>query len=733
MIRFRSPIRPSLLAAALLCTAVGACGGSSEIPGTGPSSSSPPVIASFGASPPAVTTGQSSALTWSVSGATSLSIDPGVGTVTGSSTSVSPATTTIYTLTAANAAGRATSTTTVTVSPGAPAPVATVGVVLELPSIVVGQLTRATASLRDPGGILLSGRQVSWQTSDLTVAAVDASGLVLGTGAGTATVTATSEGMSGRADIVVSLPPVAPIPVSTVAVSLAESTVRVGQTTQASAVTRDADGNFLAGRTIAWSTSDAAVATVSASGVVTAVRPGTARIVATSEGKSGSASVSVSTATQIIGVVLADPVPHDAVPPDVAGCTPPYPEPDHAWANAAFPGLCVPENLAIGFPTVCPVMCFPPRTGPAFAPFFLGDLGGSYPTASGGTYAYAPPADGRYVLADAPFLPVPGSASSDPWFFTKVRVTFNTLLTGSSVQPDPAVCVAAAGLEVFVGPSTSPGPGTERTSDFDVCYEPGSVVSYWGASITFAPRSGSLLPATRYSLVGSVLDPRGFPVPVDVAVSTASVGDLGPVGVVQDVAWPSECVAGIGTGSLAIGAALPVTAPSAYTERHARGCVPYPISTVWQVLQVPSGVDVAFWPEGALAECQAQVIADPVYPVAFVTREIPRGSPIVQANWFDVTWRAGVSSGTPAAPAEVRMRYSKTGGTAQIPWLEGSVVISADPSHPGWTRLEVIRQFNGNGWSDEPLRLQNWLQDFFDGLQTRLSTGALTPQYCPLP
>jgi hypothetical protein len=80
-----------------------------------PSTGSPPSILSFTASPASTGAGESSLLSWSVSGATSLNISPGVGAVTGSSTTVRPATTTQYTLTAANAFGSASAQTTVTV------------------------------------------------------------------------------------------------------------------------------------------------------------------------------------------------------------------------------------------------------------------------------------------------------------------------------------------------------------------------------------------------------------------------------------------------------------------------------------------------------------------------------------------------------------------------------------------------------------------------------------------
>ena len=74
------------------------------------------MIQSFSADPLAITAGQSTTLIWTTSGATSLSIDQGVGTVTGTSKVVTPMATTTYTLTAANASGSATQTVTVTVS-----------------------------------------------------------------------------------------------------------------------------------------------------------------------------------------------------------------------------------------------------------------------------------------------------------------------------------------------------------------------------------------------------------------------------------------------------------------------------------------------------------------------------------------------------------------------------------------------------------------------------------------
>ena len=94
------------------------CGGTATPGGTGvgPRGGQQPSIASFTSSPAIVAPGGASTLSWTVAGATALSIDQGIGSVTGTSTSVSPTTTTTYTLTAENSQGSTTATATVTVA-----------------------------------------------------------------------------------------------------------------------------------------------------------------------------------------------------------------------------------------------------------------------------------------------------------------------------------------------------------------------------------------------------------------------------------------------------------------------------------------------------------------------------------------------------------------------------------------------------------------------------------------
>jgi hypothetical protein len=58
-----------------------------------------------------------------------------------------------------------------------------------------------TATITAAGGSVLSGRDVVWTTSDKKIATVSAEGIVKGILPGTATITATSEGKSGTAEI----------------------------------------------------------------------------------------------------------------------------------------------------------------------------------------------------------------------------------------------------------------------------------------------------------------------------------------------------------------------------------------------------------------------------------------------------------------------------------------------------------------------------------------------------
>src|SRR5207249_4018058 len=143
------------------------------------------------------------------------------------------------------------------------ASVASVAVSPASGSVPVGQTLQLTATLQDVNGNPLTGRTVTWTSSNPSVATVSTSGVVTGVTVGAATITAASEGQSGTAAITVTA---VVVPVASVTVSPATATLQVGQTTQLTATPKDAGGNPLSGRTITWSSGNAAVATVIVAG-----------------------------------------------------------------------------------------------------------------------------------------------------------------------------------------------------------------------------------------------------------------------------------------------------------------------------------------------------------------------------------------------------------------------------------------------------------------------------------
>lgn len=77
-----------------------------------------PTISSFTANPTNINQGEQTAISWDVSGATTITIEPSIGSVGASgSLTLTPSATITYTLTASNEAGSATGSTTINVTP----------------------------------------------------------------------------------------------------------------------------------------------------------------------------------------------------------------------------------------------------------------------------------------------------------------------------------------------------------------------------------------------------------------------------------------------------------------------------------------------------------------------------------------------------------------------------------------------------------------------------------------
>lgn len=187
-----------------------------------------------------------------------------------------------------------------------PGPVASVTVSPESATVVVGDSAGFFADLRDARGNPARNANVKWSVADPRVARIEGafgqSVILRALGRGATTVTAKSHGKTGSALLVVSdsQPPPPPPPGDSVAtVTVTPDTIQVaaGDTANFFATLRDANGNILSGRPVAWSVSDSTVAQIEgafgSSVVIRALRSGTSLITATSAGKSGAGTLFV--------------------------------------------------------------------------------------------------------------------------------------------------------------------------------------------------------------------------------------------------------------------------------------------------------------------------------------------------------------------------------------------------------------------------------------------------------
>jgi Galactose oxidase-like, Early set domain/Bacterial Ig-like domain (group 1)/Invasin, domain 3/Bacterial Ig-like domain (group 2) len=174
-------------------------------------------------------------------------------------------------------------------------PVATVEVSPQSPIVVAGTTLQLTAYTLDVGGEPLAGRAITWASDAPQYATVSSSGLVTGVAVGSATISATSEGVVGTSSVTVTA---TAAPVASVEVTPGSANIVVGGTLQLTATPKDAAGQPLSGRLVTWGTDMAQVATVSTAGFVTGSGQGTATITATSEGQSGTSTITVTTSGQ---------------------------------------------------------------------------------------------------------------------------------------------------------------------------------------------------------------------------------------------------------------------------------------------------------------------------------------------------------------------------------------------------------------------------------------------------
>lgn len=120
-------------------------------------------------------------------------------------------------------------------------------------------------------------KTVTWKSSNTSVATVNSNGEVSARRAGTATITATADGLSVSATIYVN----GVIPVSNIVINKSSLDLEVGETYTLSATVYPSNAT---NKNISWSSSNTNVATINSNGKVTAKNPGSTLIRATADG-----------------------------------------------------------------------------------------------------------------------------------------------------------------------------------------------------------------------------------------------------------------------------------------------------------------------------------------------------------------------------------------------------------------------------------------------------------------
>ncbi len=154
--------------------------------------------------------------------------------------------------------------------------------------IVEGSTYKLTATVLPEN--TTDSKSVSWSSSNSEVATVDANGTVTAKRAGTAVITATStNGKSAGCTVTVSKKE---IPITEISLDKSSATLTEGETTTLTATVLPENTTY--GKSVKWSSSNVAVATVDIMGKVTAKSAGTAIITAISEnGKTASCTITV--------------------------------------------------------------------------------------------------------------------------------------------------------------------------------------------------------------------------------------------------------------------------------------------------------------------------------------------------------------------------------------------------------------------------------------------------------
>ena len=152
----------------------------------------------------------------------------------------------------------------------------------------IGQWVLITATVLDKDSKVITNATIHWKSENESIATVSNRGLVTAVSGGTAQIAVTSGYATAGVSVTVILE------VGSIKITPASATLtRAGVTVQLEAVVYDNGNSAISGAKVVWSSSDPAVATVDANGLVTAVSRGETQITATSGEVSTSSPVFV--------------------------------------------------------------------------------------------------------------------------------------------------------------------------------------------------------------------------------------------------------------------------------------------------------------------------------------------------------------------------------------------------------------------------------------------------------
>jgi uncharacterized protein YjdB len=178
---------------------------------------------------------------------------------------------------------------------GVPVRIINVGIASAPASVFIGQTEQLSASVVPSNA---TNPNVIWTSSDTTIATVNATGLVTARACGSVSITATTQEFNKSASVTISVN----LLVASVSLNVNSITIKKDSTIQLAATIAPASA---CDQVVNWTSSDEAIATVDASGLVTAVSAGSVQITATTRDGGKTALCFVTVVIPVTGIAVS--------------------------------------------------------------------------------------------------------------------------------------------------------------------------------------------------------------------------------------------------------------------------------------------------------------------------------------------------------------------------------------------------------------------------------------------